>query len=147
MCCSLPLLSSLTISSLFFFSNCNFNYGRERARSKYMLNDLVPSNRVSSSFAHTHTQTHTHTINTANRGEFVTVKHESTMMRYVVSVKHAVRLRLARPCCAQLVKLVAYPGVQWSACTTGSHRRGPCCLAYGRYHVVACAVKGNLHWP
>ena len=29
-CCSLPLLSSLTISSLFFFSNCNFNYERER---------------------------------------------------------------------------------------------------------------------
>ena len=50
-----PLLSSLTISSLFFFSNCNFNYERERERSKYMSNDLVPSNRVSSSFAHTHT--------------------------------------------------------------------------------------------
>ena len=50
-----PLLSSLTISSLFFFSNCNFNYERERERSKYMSNDLVPSNRVSSSFAHTRT--------------------------------------------------------------------------------------------
>ena len=67
-----PLLSSLTISSLFFFSNCNFNYERERERSKYMSNDLVPSNRVSSSFAHTpHTP-----IDTTNRGEFVTIKHE-----------------------------------------------------------------------
>ena len=56
-CCSLPLLSSLTISSLFFFSNCNFNYERERERSKYTSNDLVPSNRVSSSFARTHTHT------------------------------------------------------------------------------------------
>ena len=55
-----PLLSSLTISSLVFFSNCNFNYERERERSKYMSNDLVPSNRVSSSFAHTPHTPHRH---------------------------------------------------------------------------------------
>ena len=31
LCVAVYLLSSLTISSLFFFSNCNFNYERERA--------------------------------------------------------------------------------------------------------------------
>ena len=30
LCVAVYLLSSLTISSLFFFSNCNFNYERER---------------------------------------------------------------------------------------------------------------------
>ena len=58
LCVAVYLLSSLTISSLFLFSNCNFNY--ERERSIYMSNDLVPSNRVSSSFAHTPHTPHRH---------------------------------------------------------------------------------------
>ena len=44
---------SLPLSLL--LSNCNCNYARERERSKYMLNDPVPSNCVLSSFSHTHT--------------------------------------------------------------------------------------------
>ena len=66
-----PLLSSLTISSLFFFSNCHFNYERERAFEIHVKR----SRTVKSCFVFL--RTHTHPINTANRGEFVTVKHES----------------------------------------------------------------------
>ena len=66
-CCSLPLLSSLTISSLFFFSNCNFNYERERAFEIHVKR----SRTVKSCFVFL--RTHTHPINTANRGEFVII--------------------------------------------------------------------------
>ena len=62
-----PLLSSLAISSLFFFSNCNFNYERERAFEIHVKR----SRTVKIEFrlpSHIH---HTHPINTTNRGEFV----------------------------------------------------------------------------
>ena len=73
-CCSLPLLSSLNISSLFFFSNCNFNYERERESVRNTCQTISYRQIVFRlPFAHTHT----HPINTANRGEFVKVKHES----------------------------------------------------------------------
>ena len=64
----LQFTSRLSLSPLYSSSRTVTSTTRERERSKYMSNDLVPSNRVSSSFAHTHT----HPINTANRGEFVT---------------------------------------------------------------------------
>ena len=69
------LLSSLTISSLFFFSNCNFNYERERERAFEI--HVKRSRTVKSCLVFLRTHTHTHPINTANRGQFVTVKHES----------------------------------------------------------------------
>ena len=63
-----PLLSSLTISSLFFFSNCIFNYERERAFQIHVKR----SRTVKSCFVFLRTYT-THTpIDTTNRGEFVT---------------------------------------------------------------------------
>ena len=54
-CCSLPLLSSLTISSLFFFSNCNFNYERERAFEIHVKR----SRTIKSCFVFLRTHTHT----------------------------------------------------------------------------------------
>ena len=59
-----------------------FTSFRERAFEIH-VKDLVPSNRVSSFFPHTYA----HPINTKNRREFFTVKHESTMMQSC-SVKH-----------------------------------------------------------
>ena len=49
-----PLLSSLTISSLFFFSNCNFNYERERAFEIHVKR----SRTVKSCFVFLRTHTH-----------------------------------------------------------------------------------------
>ena len=69
LCVAVYLLSSLTISSLFFFSNCNFNYERESVRntcqtiSYRQIVFRLPS----------HIHTHTHPIDTMNRGEFVTL--------------------------------------------------------------------------
>ena len=74
LCVAVYLLSSLTISSLLFFSNCNFNYERERERSKYMSQTISYRRIVFRLPSHIH---HTHPIDTTNRGEFVTVKHES----------------------------------------------------------------------
>ena len=50
-----PLLSSLTISSLFFSSNCNFNYERERAFEIHVKR----SRTVKSCFVFLRTYTHT----------------------------------------------------------------------------------------
>ena len=62
-----PLLSSLTISSLFFSSNCNFNYERERVRNTCQT--ISYRQIVFRLPSHIH---HTHPIDTTNRGEFVT---------------------------------------------------------------------------
>ena len=56
LCVAVYLLSSLTISSLFFFSNCNFNYERERAFEIHVKR----SRTVKSCFVFLHTYT-THT--------------------------------------------------------------------------------------
>ena len=70
-----PLLSSLTISSLFFFSNCNFDYERERERESVQNTCQTISYRqiVFRLPSHIH---RTHPIDMTNRGEFVTAKHE-----------------------------------------------------------------------
>ena len=58
------LLSSLTISSLFFFSNCNFNYERERAFEIHVKR----SRTVKSCFVFLRTYTHTHHRHDEPRG-------------------------------------------------------------------------------
>ena len=58
--CVAVYLSSLTISSLFFFSNCNFNYERERAFEIHVKR----SRTVKSCFVFLRTHTHTHTPST-----------------------------------------------------------------------------------
>ena len=55
LCVAVYLSSRLSLSPLYSSSRTVTSTMRERERSKYMSNDLVPSNRVSSSFAHTHT--------------------------------------------------------------------------------------------
>ena len=62
------LLSSLTISSLFFSSNCNFNYERESVRNTCQTISYRQIVFRLPSYIH-----HTHPIDTTNRGEFVTV--------------------------------------------------------------------------
>ena len=61
LCVAVYLSSRLSLSPLYSSSRTvtsttrERERERERERSKYMSNDIVPSNRVSSSFAHTHT--------------------------------------------------------------------------------------------
>ena len=73
LCVAVYLLSSLTISSLFFFSNCNVNYERERESVRNTCQTISYRQIVFRLPSHIH---HTHPIDTTNRGEFVTVKHE-----------------------------------------------------------------------
>ena len=66
LCVAVYLLSSLTISSLFFFSN-------ERESVRNTCQTISYRQIVFRLPSHIH---HTHPIDTTNRGEFVTVKHE-----------------------------------------------------------------------
>ena len=75
------LLSYLTISSLFFFSNCNFNYERERAFEIHVKR-LSYRQIVFRLPSHIH---HTHPIDTTNRGEFVTITFVSPILSHTVT--------------------------------------------------------------